>query len=159
VITTLVAVLLLAGCGVDPTGVTDGGEPPTGVASGPTLYFVDSAGVLQPDSRTNGRLGTVTDALALLLTGPGGSDLSTEIDPTDVTRVEVTVDDDVIALRLPIAQHEATALGVDQIVCTAIAAFVQGGGSTRASVRLLFTISDPTSDPESLRRCPLIPAD
>lgn len=158
-ISVFAAALLLTGCGVGPTGVTDGGDPPTGVASGPTLYFVDSAGALQPDSRTTGRSGTVADALALLLMGPGGSELTTEIEPVDVTLVQVTVDDDVITLLLPIAQDEATAVGVDQIVCTAIAAHVQGGGSKRATVRLIFTIADPGTEPEAPRRCPLTPAD
>ena len=33
---TAMAVFLLAGCGVQPSGVSDGGEAPTGVAPGMT---------------------------------------------------------------------------------------------------------------------------
>jgi len=156
-LTILAAAMAMAvsGCGVAPTGVDDDGAAPTGIASGPTLYFVDAAGRLAPQPRAVGRLGTISDALSLLLAGPGGSELTTQIDEVDVTRVQVTVRDDVIVARLPIAQDQATALGVDQIVCTAIAVHVQSGGSTRAQVRPVFTISDPGAD--ALRRCPLIP--
>jgi len=154
-LTVLAAMAAFSGCGVAPTGVDDGGAAPTGIATGPTLYFVDTAGRLTPQPRAVGRLGTISDALSLLLAGPGGSALTTQIDEVDVTRVQVTVRDDVIVARLPIAQSQTTALGVDQIVCTAIAVYVQGGGSTRAQVRPVFTIADPEAD--ALRRCPLIP--
>jgi hypothetical protein len=152
---TLAAVALLAGCGVAPTGVDDGGDAPTGLAAGPTLYYVDAAGELAPQPRATGRLGTISEALALLLAGPAGEGVTTQIDPVDVTRVQVTIHDDVIALRVPLAQEQTTPLGVDQIVCTAIAVYVQGGGSTEARVRVLFTIADPGAD--APRRCPLIP--
>ncbi|WP_030158577.1 GerMN domain-containing protein [Glycomyces sp. NRRL B-16210] len=145
--------LLLAGCGVQPSEVTDGGTAPTGVAPGVTLYFVDEQGALVPSERDTGRLGTIADALALLLTGPGDSDLRTEIPSGDVTRVTVTVGEDVVELRVPLAADEVTPLGTDQIVCTALAAHVQAGGSAEVKARVHFTLPEPDSD--ALRTCPL----
>ncbi|MCD0443053.1 hypothetical protein LO763_05355 [Glycomyces sp. A-F 0318] len=147
------AVLLLAGCGVEPSGVTDGGPAPTGVAPGPTLYFVDG-GELRATVRDTGRLGTIAEALSLLLSGPGDADLDTEIAPTAFAKVEVTVTGQEVELRVPLSTEEVTPLGIDQIVCTALAAHVQNGGSTEATVRLRFTLEEPGSrDP---RTCPLL---
>jgi hypothetical protein len=147
----LAAVLLLAGCGIAPSAVAPAGPAPTGVAPGPTLYFVDAGGDLVAEVRHTGRLGTVGEALSLLLAGPG-DDVDTGIAPAAVTRVEVTTAADVIGLRLPLATREVTPTGVDQIVCTALAAHVQAGGATSTVVRLTFT--DRADD--TPRRCPLI---
>ena len=146
-------VLLLAACGVQPSGVTDQGEAPTGVARGVTLYFVDAQGELSPQLRRTDRLGTITEALALLLSDPG-SDLRTEIAPTGVTRVLVDTAPGLIQLRVPLATYEVTPLGIDQIVCTALGVHVQSGGSTTTKVRVIFTSDTPESDEE--RSCPLI---
>ncbi|WP_245192135.1 ATP-binding protein [Amycolatopsis azurea] len=76
----LAACSLLAGCGVSPDGPTPGGDAPTGVAPGVTLYFVDAQQRLQPDERRSGRLGSIADALALLFSGAApGQGLHTEI--------------------------------------------------------------------------------
>lgn len=146
--------LLLAGCGIADSGVTDGGPAPTGVASGTTLYFVDGNGELLASQRDTGRLGTIAEALTLLLSGPGDSELHTEIAAVSFTKVEVTVSGQEIELRVPLSTEEVTPLGVDQIVCTALAAHVQSGGSTDASVRILFTLGEEGSD--APRSCPLI---
>ncbi|MEU8349239.1 hypothetical protein [Streptomyces sp. NPDC048845] len=147
------AAVLLAGCGVQPSGVTGGGEAPTGVAPGVTLYFVDAGGELRPQLRPTGRLGTVSDAVQLLLTGLGDSDLRTEIAPTTTPRVVVTSTPDVLRIEVPLTIDDVTPLGIDQIVCTALGVHVQGGGSrdTRAQVR--FTL--PTPESEKHRRCPV----
>ncbi|PRX97991.1 hypothetical protein [Allonocardiopsis opalescens] len=154
-----VALLALTGCGIQPSEVTDAGEPPTGVAPGVTLYFVDRRGELRPQPRETGRLGTIPDALTLLLLGPGGfapgdSALRTEIPPVEHTRVEVTVDDGTIELRVPLAEHELSPLGIDQLVCTALDVHVRSGGSPATTVRILFTVPAPGSDRP--RTCPLI---
>jgi hypothetical protein len=148
------AVLLLAGCGIQPTGVTDAGQAPTGVAPGMILYFLGPHQELHPDLRETGRLGTIPDAMALLLLGPGDADLSTGIASTDVTRVEATVSETTIQLRLPLAANEVSRRGIEQIVCTALAQHVQSGGSAKATVRILFTISPSGSDRP--RTCPVI---
>ena len=142
----------ISGCGVGSTGIVDGGRAPTGVASGPTLFFLDQDGDLTPQRRNTGRLGTVADAVSLLLTGPGGSHLRTALPETDVTRVDAAVGEDVITLKVPVSAAEAGARGADQIVCTALAASVQAGGAATATVRIDFTIGDARS--RRARRCP-----
>lgn len=147
-------VLLLAGCGVQPSGVTGGGEAPTGVAPGVTLYFVDAHGKLQPDPRQTGHLGTISEAMALLLSGPGGSGLRTEIAPIDTKRVVVTATPGVIHLMTPLTIQDVTPLGIGQIVCTALGVHVQSGGARTMKVRVSFT--QPTPESDELRTCPLI---
>jgi hypothetical protein len=149
-----VTVLLLAGCGVEPAAVTDGGDAPTGVAPGVTLYFVDARDELRPQLRETRHLGTIAEAMSLLLAGIDDSELHTEIAPTTFTRVDVTTEPGAIHLQLPLTIHDVTPLGIDQIVCTALGVHVQGGGSRSMKVQVRFTLSTPESDKR--RTCPLI---
>jgi hypothetical protein len=149
-------VFLLAGCGVQPSDVTDGGEAPTGVAPGMTLYLVDAQEQLRPELRRTGHLGSISDALALLLSVPSGSDLHTEIAPTPVTTVYVTPTTDVLQLSVPLTIDDVTPLGIDQIVCTALGVHVQGGGNRGTKVQVRFVQTTPESDKQ--RTCPLITA-
>lgn len=147
--------LLLTGCGVRPSGVTDSRDAPTGVASGMTLYFVDGHRRLVPDQRPTDHLGTIAEAMALLLTGPGpDSALHTEIESRGNTRVEVTALPGLIGLRVPLALAEVTPLGIDQLVCTALGAWVQSGGSKATRVQVSFTTG--AAESEQHRACPLI---
>jgi hypothetical protein len=148
------AVFLLAGCGVQPSGVIDRGEAPTGVAPGVTLYFINARNELQPQQRPTGQLGTIPEAMTLLLSGSVRSNLRTEITSNTTARVVVTPTPDVIQLRVPLTIHDVTALGIDQIVCTALGVHVQGGGSKSMKVQILFTLPTPESDEH--RTCPLI---
>lgn len=152
----IAVVLLLAGCGVRPSGVTDGGEAPTGVAPGVTLYFVDAHGDLRPQLRPTRRLGSISEALALLLDDDrySGSGLHSEIGPSAVTRVPVSTTPGLIHLELPITIHDVTPLGIEQIVCTTLAVEVQGGGPRSMKVQLDFTL--PTRESDRVRTCPLI---
>jgi hypothetical protein len=148
------ALLLLAGCGVEPSGVTDGGEAPTGVAPGVTLYFVDEHDQLRPQLRETRRLGTIAEAISLLLTGPSDSGVRTEIAPAEVTRVQVdTTTPGLIRLQVPLADYEVTPLGIDQIVCTALGVHVQSGGARDTEVQVALT-----SGAEEPRTCPVIRA-
>jgi hypothetical protein len=149
-----VAALLLAGCGVQPSGVTGGGEAPSGVAPGVTLYFVGARGELRPQLRRTGHLGTIAEAMSLLLWGPHDPGLRTEIQPSGTTQVVVTTAPGVIQLMVPLSIHEVTPLGIDQIVCTALGVHVQGGGSRSTKVQVRFTLRTPESDKK--RACPLI---
>lgn len=149
-----VGVLLLAGCGVQPSGVTHSGEAPTGVAPGVTLYFIDAHEQLRPQLRRTGRLGTISDALSLLLNGPGDSDLHTEIASAGTTMVGVTIAPAVIQLSVPLTIHDVTPLGIDQIVCAALGVHVQGGGARSTKVQVRFVQPTPESDKQ--RTCPLI---
>lgn len=148
------AVLLLAGCGVRPSGVTDAREPPTGVAPGPALYFVDARGELRPDLRQTQRLGTISEAVSLLLTGPGDSGLRTEIAPVGTTRVGLVTTPGVIQLRVPLTIDDVTPRGIDQLVCTALGVHVQSGGSRSTEVQVRFV--QPTPESDERRTCPLI---
>jgi hypothetical protein len=148
------AVAALAGCGVQPSGVRDAGRAPTGVAPGVTLYFVDAHGRLHPQLRAIGHLGSVTEAMAWLLSSPGGGGLHTEIASSAVDRVVASTTPGVISLRVPLAADEVTPRGIDQIVCTALGAHVQAGGSPHDRVRILFTVGPAGS--ARPRTCPLI---
>jgi hypothetical protein len=148
--------LVLAGCGAAPSEVVDGPRAPTGVAPGATLFFVDADQRLTPEQRDTGKLGTVVEAVSLLLTGPGAdSALHTEIDAGGQTRVAVDTNADLITVRLPLTRADLTPLGVDQVVCTALGVHVQGGGSSTTMVQLVFTLAG--DEPNPPRSCPVIP--
>ena len=155
-ICVVAAVVLLAGCGVQPTGVSDGGAAPTGVAPGVTLYFVDEHDRLVPQLRETGFLGSIAEAMSLLLLGVGHSDLRTEIAATEATRVVVTNAPGVVQLMVPVTIDDVTPLGIDQIVCTALGVHVQSGGSRATKVQVLFI--QPTEESDKRRTCPLITA-
>jgi hypothetical protein len=152
--TWLAALVLLAGCGVEPSGVDAGGDAPTGVAPGVNLYFLNANGDLEPQLRETGRLGTVPEALTLLLLGPGGSEARTEIAQAPLTRVVVTTEPDVIKVNLPLTINDVTPKGIDQIVCTALGVHVQAGGSRSTRVQARFTLS--TTESDVLRTCPVL---
>lgn len=145
---------LLSGCGIEATGPAAGGDAPTGIAPGVTLYFLDAHRELRPQLRETGRLGTISEALSLLLTGPGGSDLHTEIATNSIPRVVVTTEAGVIRLLVPFTAYELSPLGIDQLVCTALDVHVRSGGSRTTKVRVVFT--QPTPESDRLRSCPLI---
>lgn len=147
--------LLVAGCGVAPTGVRAAGKAPAGIAPGPTLYFVDRNEHIKPQLRPTEQLGTIAEALSKLLAGgPADSDLHTEISGVGTTQVQVTTAPGVIRLRVPLAISDVTARGIDQIVCTALGVDVQGGGLRSTKVQMVFT--EPTPESDTLRTCPLI---
>ncbi|MFD6099628.1 hypothetical protein ACFVWN_29125 [Nocardiopsis flavescens] len=152
---TAAAVLaLVTACGAGPSEVAGGGEAPTGVAPGVTLYFLDAQGELTAQVRETGRLGSISEAMSLLLSGPGDSELDTGIAATGAQRMTVTVREDEIELMTPLAADEVTPAGIDQIVCTALAVHVQSGGSPDTGVRVRFTLPSPESD--EVRGCPVI---
>jgi hypothetical protein len=148
--------LLLTGCGIQPSGVTDAGQAPTGVVPGVTLYFLGTHNQLRPQLRRTGRLATIPEAVSLLLTGPGPDDstLHTDIAPSSTAQVIVTTTPGVIQLMVPLTINDVTPLGIDQIVCTALGAYVQGGGPKNTKVQVVFTLTTPESG--KLRTCPLI---
>ncbi|MEV4641826.1 hypothetical protein AB0J80_31225 [Actinoplanes sp. NPDC049548] len=149
-------VLPAAGCGVEPSGVTDMRDAPTGLASGPTLYLVDDDGRLRAERRTADSLGTIPEAVSLLLSlskKPGDQIAIPDDGPTTVF---VNAAPDLIQLRVPLATYEVTALGIDQIVCTALGVWVQSGGSRTTQVQLEFTVADPETESDKRRTCPLI---
>lgn len=149
----LAAALLTSGCGVGSSGVEDGGEAPTGLAEGPTLYFVDDDGGLRPDLRDTGRLGTVLGAIQLLVADadPTQEGLHSEI-PATATRTVVEDAGDYVTIYLPLRSAEISDHGVDQIICTAAAVVAASGrdvDDVAISVR-------PTHGDVVTRPCPVI---
>ncbi|MFC8801288.1 hypothetical protein ACFT2C_26455 [Promicromonospora sp. NPDC057138] len=149
----LAAAALTSGCGVGPSGVEDGGEAPTGLAGGPTLYFVDAAGRLRPDTRDTGRLGTVLGAVQLLMADadPTAEGLHSEV-PATSTRTVVEDAGEYVTIYLPVRGAEISAVGVDQIICTATAVIAASGrdvADVAISVR-------PTHGAVVTRPCPVI---
>jgi hypothetical protein len=143
----LIAVLV-AGCGVRPSGVITGGPAPTEQVRGPVLYFLADSS-LTPVLRPARQPLWPTQVLALLQHGPNSderaanltSEVPTGLDPVTVTsdpsgNVHVVVSADVTTLP---------ALAVDQIVCT-----VRDALSTTAPITL--TSDAKTRGP---RTCPL----
>ncbi|MGP4009695.1 hypothetical protein [Streptomyces sp. 4N124] len=145
--------VLLTGCGIQPSGVIGAGEPPTGVAPGVTLYFVGADGDLEPRLRRTARLGTISDAVSLLLSGPGASGLRTEIAPAGTRQVVVTTASATVRLMVPFTVDEVTPRGIDQIVCTALGVHVQSGGSKDTKAQVQFV--QPTPESAEKRTCPL----
>ncbi|HEX6340349.1 hypothetical protein [Umezawaea sp.] len=120
----LAAVLLVAGCGVRPSGVIVGGPAPTAAAV-ISVYFV-SGGRVAPVPRPGS-----ASALAQLAVGPTTAEreqgYATEVPAgavLDAAGSTVTVSVDVTSL---------SANAVDQIVCTTAAGSVTlvGGGQSR----------------------------
>ncbi|WP_454851616.1 hypothetical protein [Promicromonospora soli] len=149
----LAAGLLTSGCGVGPGGVEDGGEAPTGLAEGPTLYFVDAAGELRPDVRDTGRLGTVLGAVQLLMADadPTAEGLHNEV-PQTTTRTVVEDAGDYVTIYLPLRRAEISDVGVDQIICTA-AAVVAASGREVADVTITVR---PTHGAVADGPCPVV---
>jgi hypothetical protein len=147
------AVLLSGGCGVGPSAVGDGGEAPTGLAEGPTLFFVDADGGLHPDVRDTGRLGTVHGAVQLLMADahPTADGLHSEV-PATGTRTVVEDAWDYVTVYLPLRSAEISPVGVDQIICTA-AAVVAASGRDVADVAISVR---PTHGDVVTRPCPVL---
>jgi hypothetical protein len=133
--TGLVSLVAMAGCGVRPSGVITGGDPPSGAVEtdrpgrpGPptttiTLYLVKN-GRLSAVTRPGGPL-TQADTLALLAAGPTATEqaqgLTTDV-PAEAGPFSLTANPDghlVVTLSTPTS--ELSALAVEQIVCTAAA--------------------------------------
>ena len=149
----LAAGALTSGCGVGPSGVEDGGEAPTGLAEGPTLYFVDGDGRLRPDVRSTGRLGTVLGAVQLLVADadPTAEGLHNEV-PTTATRTVVEDAGDYVTIYLPLRRAEISDVGMDQIICTA-AAVVAASGRDVAEVTIMVR---PTHGAVADHPCPVV---
>ncbi|MFB7368406.1 hypothetical protein ACFC0D_00930 [Streptomyces sp. NPDC056222] len=62
--------LALAGCGVQPSGVIQAGQPATGLTKGLRLYFVSGSGRLEGVSRPHAEITELKAAVKLLAEGP-----------------------------------------------------------------------------------------
>ncbi|WP_020672476.1 GerMN domain-containing protein [Amycolatopsis nigrescens] len=149
------AVLGPAGCGVQPSGVLGGTRAPTGLAPGTPVYLVDDAGGLVVQRRGDG-LSTIGQAVKMLLTttrpGPG---LHSYAGFSEVAlELPITTAGEVITVGLPIDRDDVRReVGIDQLVCTALAVHQQSGGSPATGVRLSFVHGPDTET----RHCPVLP--
>lgn len=118
--------VMLAGCGVQPSGVIRGITPPTGaLAPGATvtLYLV-SGGTVVPVTRPTGPLSR-SQTLILLANGPTDDErargLTTEV-PRDAAPFTVTADPSGrVLVSLATSPDELSTVAVDQITCTTLA--------------------------------------
>ncbi|MEO3858206.1 hypothetical protein [Acrocarpospora sp. B8E8] len=123
----LISLVAVAGCGVRPSGVIVGGDPPAGGVAPTTtitLYLVKN-GRLNAVTRPGGPPLSPADTLALLAAGPTAREqahgLTTDV-PTDAGPFSVTAKptgDLVVNLSTPAG--ELSTLAVEQIACTAAA--------------------------------------
>ena len=117
-----IVLMLVAGCGVRPSGVITGGPAPTAPAEGVSLYFITNSTSLVRVRRPTPQHLSPTQTLLLLQAGPSGDDgfsnLTTEV-PTGLGPVSVTIDASGkadIGVTADVTTLSSTA--VDQIVCT-----------------------------------------
>lgn len=141
----LLSALLLAGCGIEPTGPVDSGTAATVVVPGPenasVLYFAGPDGRLVPSpQRDVGQLAPL-QALTRLLDGPGDREraagLTTEVPSTHGRRLDSSVisfpQRDVMQVRLPFPAEDLTPTARRQLVCSLAST---GGPSDRLKVAL-----------------------
>jgi hypothetical protein len=123
----LLSLVAVAGCGVRPSGVITGGDPPSGAVEPTTtitLYLVKN-GRLSAVTRPGGPPLSPADTLALLAAGPTAREqahgLTTDV-PPEAGPFSVTAKPAgrlVVTLSTPAG--ELSTLAVEQIVCTAAA--------------------------------------
>ncbi|WP_327093047.1 hypothetical protein OIE66_21100 [Nonomuraea sp. NBC_01738] len=108
------ALLLIAGCGIQNSDAIDAGPAPSGLGSGPRLFFVKD-GRLQSVVRQVEGFDDVTTRLRLLLAGPIDEerDLTTAL-PAGLRLVSVAPD--LITLT---GSATVPRLGLQQVACTA----------------------------------------
>ncbi|WP_069161038.1 hypothetical protein [Nocardia altamirensis] len=151
---SIIAALALGGCGIDPSGVINGGKAPTGVAPGMSLYFLDEQNNLQPLLIYMSSLGTVAAAVDTLLRvdKPIKPGLHTDLPKLDTFGPWTTkTDPTTIVIHLnAFSGKEIGARGIDQIVCTALGVARQSGDAeaTHAVVEFAFDTTGPQTCPQ-----------
>lgn len=123
-LTSLAAALTLAGCGVPPSGVIQAGGPATGLSPGLTLYFLSPADTLRAVPRPGDGGTDPAAAVRLLFAGPTDAEaeqVRTQLPRTPIAP-QVSVHGSTLVIGLP-GLGPLSRLGVDQLVCTATAAW------------------------------------
>ncbi|MEV4250066.1 hypothetical protein AB0J63_42510 [Streptosporangium canum] len=134
----LLCLMVLTGCGVAPTGVISGGEPPSGVGRGLRLYFVTDTG-LRGVSRPEQHLRELDAVVKLLMAGPNRAEaragLSTAVQVEGAFSVVAGKNSATLRLATPQA-FSPTATG--QLVCSLAKghALLKGGGPDQVAVTL-----------------------
>ncbi|MGW7536209.1 hypothetical protein [Amycolatopsis sp. NPDC054798] len=129
----LVSVSVLAGCGVQPTGVIPAGEAPGGFQRGAprpqiTLYFV-YAGQLSPVQRAWARDATPTTVLTELFGGPTSVEEKQGYYSMLSPGRHVTVDTSAQPVTVTVAESmkQLYPIGLQQVVCTVSASLASSG--------------------------------
>ncbi|MEU9252273.1 hypothetical protein AB0D66_10575 [Streptomyces sp. NPDC048270] len=151
----LLGPLLLAGCGIKPTGPVDSGSAATVTVPVPAgsavLYFVAPDGHLVPSPQRDVPGLAPLQALNRLLDGPGerelAAGLTTQVPSTHGIRLEPPAvsfpQRDVMRVQLPFPAADLTPTARRQLVCTLVST---GGREDRFTVALKGT--DPALDLE-----------
>jgi len=123
-VTGLAAALVLAGCGVPPSGVIQAGDPATGMTPGVNVYFLSGGSLVAVPRQIPFGAG-VSTAVRLLFEGPlvpEAGKLSTEL-PQLKLAPEVAVETDgTVVIRLFEGVAPFGKIGMEQLVCTVAAA-------------------------------------
>ncbi|MEU6431617.1 GerMN domain-containing protein [Microbispora sp. NPDC046973] len=124
----LVALVAVAGCGVRPSGVITGGDPPSGAvarSTAITLYLVKNGRLSAVTRRFGGRPLFPADTLTLLAAGPTAEEqadgLTSDVPPTAGPFSVTAGPAGHVVVTLSAAAGDLSALAVEQIVCTAAA--------------------------------------
>ncbi|MEU7860722.1 hypothetical protein [Nonomuraea sp. NPDC049141] len=134
----LVSLLAVAGCGVRPTDVITGADPPSGAVAPNTtitLYLVKNGRLSAVTRPPSGRPMFKADTLALLAAGPTAREqargfttaIPPETGPFSVTAAPVGH----LVVTVSTPAGKLSTLAVDQIVCTAAAT---PGGAAQVTV-------------------------
>ncbi|MEW9517297.1 hypothetical protein [Streptomyces tubercidicus] len=118
-LTCCVLALVAVGCGIRPTGVTDGGTAPSGISKGMRIYFASDSG-LRGVSRPGTEIHDLLGAYKLLLAGPteeeradGLTNLLASTEPMTISSHQGTV-----TIDAPRYLAEPQAQSTGQLVCT-----------------------------------------
>ncbi|WP_414937813.1 hypothetical protein [Amycolatopsis sp. cmx-11-51] len=139
-LTALASAMLVAGCGVQPTGVIPAGPGPSlratsgpTVVGGLTLYFVSEGRVI-PVTRPSEGFISPEGAITLLMKGPtereAAQGLTTFI-PPEMGRVEV-YSGDPASMVLPFSMRKLSNQAINQLICTTLAAATAIGRAARS---------------------------
>jgi hypothetical protein len=123
-LTGLAAALLVAGCGVPPSGVIEAGDPATGITPALDIYFL-SGGSLVPVPRQIPPGADVGTAVRLLFDGPfppENGKLRTELPRLKIAPAVYVESDGTVLIRLSEDVPPFTETAMEQLVCTADAA-------------------------------------
>ncbi|WP_370943897.1 hypothetical protein AB5J62_32945 [Amycolatopsis sp. cg5] len=145
----LAACLLVTGCGVQPTGVVDGGPPIAGVSEGMRLYFVTDQGV-RGVARPGLELSSLDGVIKLLMGGlnqveiaNGYTTLVVIAGPFSAWSVNGQV-----TLRLPKTPVDSvTGMFAGQLVCTLARAETVLNGTRPDAVRVTIIADGGTAGP------------
>jgi hypothetical protein len=121
--TGLAAVCALSACGVPPSDVIQAGEPATGMPPGITVYFLSGDGSLVGFPRASAP--DLATAVELVFKGPTPGEavkVSTRL-PRLPAPPKVLEADGVVLVRLPEGVAPLSPPGMEQLVCTAGAAY------------------------------------